>query len=55
MSCRFVAGVRRQCLQQSRSIVETEFLDGGSALSTPALEMLEDELLNEEQVTLLQS
>ena len=39
--------MRQQCLQQSRSIVETEFLGGDSALSSAALEMLEDELVTE--------
>ncbi len=40
-------GVRHQCLQQSRSIVETEFLGGDSALSSATLEMLEDEQMTE--------
>ena len=54
-----LSSVRQQCLQQSRSIVETEFLDGGgasqdfSALSANALEMLEDELLSEQEVGML--
>ena len=39
--------MRQQCLQQSRSIVETEFLGGDSSLSSAALEMLEDELMTE--------
>ena len=54
-----LSSVRQQCLQQSRSIVETEFSDGGgvsqdsSALSATALEMLEDELLSEQEVSML--
>jgi hypothetical protein len=50
---------RQQCLQQSRSIVEREFSDGGgaprdfTALSATALDMLEDELLSEQEVGML--
>lgn len=49
-------GVRHQCLQQSRSIVETEFFapDGAPPLSTAALDLLEDELLSEEVGSQLQ-
>ena len=46
-NCWAGTGVRQQCLQQSRSIVETEFLGGDSSLSSAALEMLEDELMTE--------
>ena len=40
-------GVRHQCLQQSRSIVETEFRGGDSSVSSATLEMLEDEMMTE--------
>ena len=54
-----LSGVRQQCLQQSRSIVEMEFLvsdgsslkPGGQLISNTALELLEDELLSEEEVS----
>ena len=54
-----LSGVRQQCLQQSRSIVEMEFLapdsfslrQGGQLISDTALELLADELLSEEEVS----
>ena len=54
-----LSGVRQQCLQQSRSIVEMEFFvpdgsslrRGGQLISNTALELLEDELLSEEEVS----
>ena len=54
-----LSDVRQQCLQQSRSIVEMEFLvpdgsslrRGGQLISDTALELLEDELLSEQEVS----
>lgn len=53
MECWYGPGVRQQCLQQSRSIVETEFLGGDSSLSSATLEMLEDEMMTEVLVLVL--